>query len=141
MLLCSVVVVNAITRGQFYPHGPWTDQRVPRGADASSPEIPLNVPVIFYGQEYDSVFVSTFLSSFHPIALKGVMFFACMYVYFFGMLCSLNSLMNFGLRGVIRFVLVLNMTWIIEFSLTYGTISIMFFRIVLNLLLFKRGKG
>ncbi|XP_059051418.1 nidogen-like [Achroia grisella] len=50
----------AITRDQFYTYGSGLDQRLPRGNQVSSPEIPLKVPIVFYGETYETVFVNNF---------------------------------------------------------------------------------
>ncbi|XP_045768963.1 nidogen [Maniola jurtina] len=51
---------TAVTRDQFYPTGPGLDQRLPRGADVSSPEIPLRVPIVFFGETYESIYVNNY---------------------------------------------------------------------------------
>ncbi|XP_023943283.2 nidogen [Bicyclus anynana] len=58
LLLLSGCV--AVTRDQFYPHGQGVDQRLPRGAEVSSPEIPLKVPIVFFGETYESIYVNNY---------------------------------------------------------------------------------
>ncbi|CAG9578155.1 unnamed protein product [Danaus chrysippus] len=60
LVVCLAACACAITRDQFYPHGHGLDQRLPRGAEVSSPEVPLTVPIVFYGQTYESIFVNNF---------------------------------------------------------------------------------
>lgn len=64
LVLLLAASVSAITRDQFYPYGHGVDQRLPRGAEVSSPEIGLSVPIVFYGETYESIFVSTFIYYF-----------------------------------------------------------------------------
>ncbi|CAH2236693.1 jg20911 [Pararge aegeria aegeria] len=59
-VLVLVALCSAVTRDQFYPNGPGLDQRLPRGADVSSPEIPLKVPIVFFGETYESIFVNNY---------------------------------------------------------------------------------
>ncbi|VVC93154.1 unnamed protein product [Leptidea sinapis] len=60
LLLVYAACATAITRDQFYPYGQGLDQRLPRGAEVPSPEVPLNVPIAFYGEIYESVFVNNY---------------------------------------------------------------------------------
>ncbi|XP_047530090.1 nidogen [Vanessa atalanta] len=60
LVLLLVGCACAITRDQFYPHGQGLDQRLPRGAEVSSPEIPLNVPIVFFGETYENIFVNNY---------------------------------------------------------------------------------
>ncbi|KAJ2949935.1 hypothetical protein O0L34_g11258 [Tuta absoluta] len=65
MWTCALIVAlaacaSAITRDQFYPHGQGLDQRLPKGQEIPSPEIRLRVPVIFYGEPYESIFVNNY---------------------------------------------------------------------------------
>ncbi|XP_013187804.1 nidogen [Amyelois transitella] len=55
-----VASARGITRDQFYPHGVGLDQKLPRGEEVPSPEYHLKVPMWFYGQSYDSVYVNNF---------------------------------------------------------------------------------
>lgn len=59
-VLLLAACVSAITRDQFYPYGPELDVQLPRGHEIVCPEIPLAVPMFFYGEEYDSIFVNNF---------------------------------------------------------------------------------
>lgn len=60
-VLALLACASAVTRDQFYPHGPgYLDQNLPRGSEVSSPEISLKVPIKFYGETYDTIFVSSF---------------------------------------------------------------------------------
>ncbi|XP_047508934.1 nidogen [Pieris napi] len=59
-ILCLVACVGAITRDQFYPYGQGLDQRLPRGAEIASPELPLNIPIIFFGETYENIFVNNY---------------------------------------------------------------------------------
>lgn len=63
-VLALVACASAVTRDQFYPHGPGYDQTLPRGSEVLSPEISLKVPIKFYGETYDTLFVSSFFLSF-----------------------------------------------------------------------------
>ncbi|CAG5058827.1 unnamed protein product [Parnassius apollo] len=58
-LLALVACASAVTRDQFYPFGPSLDQRLPPG-QLPSPEINLKVPIVFYGETYESVFVNNY---------------------------------------------------------------------------------
>lgn len=63
MRTCAGVVLLAacaiaVTRDQFYPNGPGLDQKLPKGHDIPSPEVFLKVPITFYGETYDTIFVS-----------------------------------------------------------------------------------
>ncbi|XP_063376087.1 nidogen [Cydia fagiglandana] len=49
---------RAITRDQLYPYGSGLDRQLQRGAVVESPEVRLRVPVVFYGETYDSIFVN-----------------------------------------------------------------------------------
>nr|XP_012544559.2 low density lipoprotein receptor isoform X1 [Bombyx mori] len=57
-LLALATCAVAITRDQFYPYGPELDQRLPRGSEVPSPEVTLNVPIVFYDETYETVFVN-----------------------------------------------------------------------------------
>jgi hypothetical protein len=58
--LC-VSVCYAIPRELLYPHGVGTDQVLPEDQDeAASPEITLKVPIVFYGETYSSIYVSSY---------------------------------------------------------------------------------
>ncbi|XP_045494684.1 nidogen [Colias croceus] len=59
-ILWLVTCAGAITRDQFYPYGPELDETLPRGADVASTEVPLNVPIVFFGETYESVFVNNY---------------------------------------------------------------------------------
>ncbi|KAJ8721700.1 hypothetical protein PYW07_002475 [Mythimna separata] len=59
-VLALVACASAVTRDQFYPHGPGYDQNLPRGAEVTSPEISLKVPIKFYGETYDTIFVNNY---------------------------------------------------------------------------------
>jgi len=57
-VLC-VSLCSAFPRELLYPHGTGEDQVLPRDQDeASSPEISLKVPIVFYGETYNSIYVS-----------------------------------------------------------------------------------
>jgi hypothetical protein len=62
--LCIVLCVSAcaaIPRELLYPHGAGTDLVLPRDLDeASSPEIALRVPIVFYDETYNSIYVSLY---------------------------------------------------------------------------------
>jgi hypothetical protein len=58
VLLC-VSLCSAIPKELLYPYGTGTDQVLPQDQDeASSPEISLQVPIVFYGETYNSIYVS-----------------------------------------------------------------------------------
>ncbi|PZC85068.1 hypothetical protein B5X24_HaOG202832 [Helicoverpa armigera] len=59
-VLALIACASAVTRDQFYPHGLGIDQNLPRGAEVASPEITLKVPVKFYGETYDTIFVNNY---------------------------------------------------------------------------------
>ncbi|XP_041987449.1 nidogen [Aricia agestis] len=59
-VLLLATAAGAITRDQFYPHGAGLDQRLPHGANVSSPQIALNVPIAFYGEIYDVIYVNNY---------------------------------------------------------------------------------
>jgi hypothetical protein len=49
----------AIPRELLYPHGDGIDLVLPQDQDeAASPEIALQVPIIFYGETYSAIYVS-----------------------------------------------------------------------------------
>ncbi|XP_068632401.1 nidogen [Battus philenor] len=58
-LLALVTCVCAVTRDQFYPFGPSLDQTLPRG-QVPSPEVNLKVPIKFYGESYETIFVNNY---------------------------------------------------------------------------------
>ncbi|CAG9113923.1 unnamed protein product [Plutella xylostella] len=60
VLLAIVGPTLAITRDQFYPFGRGQDLELPRGAEVASPEIALKVPIRFYGETYETLFVNNF---------------------------------------------------------------------------------
>lgn len=61
--LCVALCVSlccAIPRELLYPSGFRNDQLLPRDQDeASSPEITLQVPIVFYGETYNTIYVSS----------------------------------------------------------------------------------
>jgi hypothetical protein len=58
IVLCASLI-SAIPTELLYQHGPGTDQVLPQDQDdASSPEISLKVPIVFYGETYNSIYVS-----------------------------------------------------------------------------------
>ncbi|XP_013179565.1 PREDICTED: nidogen-1 [Papilio xuthus] len=59
-VLALVACACAVTRDQFYPYGPTLDASLPKGQAASSPEIPLKVPISFYGETYETIFVNNY---------------------------------------------------------------------------------
>lgn len=59
-VLALAACACAVTRDQFYPYGPTLDASLPKGQTASSPEVPLKVPITFYGESYETIFVSFF---------------------------------------------------------------------------------
>jgi hypothetical protein len=62
--LCFVLCVSAglaIPRELLYPHGAGTDQALAQDQDeAASPEIALQVPIVFYGETYNTIYVSLY---------------------------------------------------------------------------------
>jgi hypothetical protein len=55
-------VCSAIPRELLYPHGAGIDLVLPQDQDeAASPEIALQVPIVFYGETYNSIYVSLYL--------------------------------------------------------------------------------
>jgi hypothetical protein len=59
LIVFCVPLCSAIPRELLYPHGPGTDQVLPQDQDeASSPEISLKVPTVFYDETYNSIYVS-----------------------------------------------------------------------------------
>lgn len=54
---------RALSRDDLYTHGQGLDTQLPLDDDSSSEEVQLSVPIVFYGQQYTSLFVSTFLNS------------------------------------------------------------------------------
>jgi hypothetical protein len=59
LIVFCVSLCSAIPRELLYPHGTGTDQVLPQDQDeASSPEISLKVPIVFYGETYNSIYVS-----------------------------------------------------------------------------------
>lgn len=69
-VLALAACACAITRDQLYPHGPGLDLKLPRGAEIVSPEVTLKVPVVFYGETYDKIFVSYIL--FFSVFMKYI---------------------------------------------------------------------
>ncbi|XP_075974166.1 nidogen [Anticarsia gemmatalis] len=59
-VLALVACACAVTRDQFYPYGPGLDRNLPKGSEIPSPEFSLKVPVRFYGEIYESVFINNF---------------------------------------------------------------------------------
>lgn len=47
---------------EFYSYGPAYDSQLARQNDVSSQEIPLAVPITFFGETYDSIFVSRLIN-------------------------------------------------------------------------------
>jgi hypothetical protein len=67
MVLCATVC-SAIPRELLYPHGAGIDLVLPQDQDeAASPEIALQVPIVFYGETYNAIYVSScFFASSSP---------------------------------------------------------------------------
>lgn len=61
LLITTINNVNGIEQDFLYPHGIGVDQLLPQGFEVSSGEIPLKVPIIYYGEIYNSIYVSKFL--------------------------------------------------------------------------------
>jgi len=60
LIVLCVSLCSAIPRELLYPYGDGEDQALPQEQDeASSPEISLNVPIVFYGETYNSIYVSS----------------------------------------------------------------------------------
>lgn len=59
LIVLCVSLCSAIPRELLYPHGAGEDQVLPQDQDeASSSEISLKVPIVFYGETYNSIYVS-----------------------------------------------------------------------------------
>jgi len=59
LLILHLHCVTAIDRLQLFPFGaPQGDDRVDVGDDASSPEIQLRTPIVFYDDFFSSLYVS-----------------------------------------------------------------------------------
>ncbi|KAL4705359.1 hypothetical protein ACJJTC_006845 [Scirpophaga incertulas] len=59
-VVALIACASALTRDQFYPYGHGLDQRLPRGDSVTSPELRLEVPIVFYGEIYESIFINNF---------------------------------------------------------------------------------
>lgn len=60
LIVLCVSLCSAIPRELLYPHGAGEDQVLPQDQDeASSPEISLKVPIVFYGETYNSIYVNS----------------------------------------------------------------------------------
>uniref|UniRef100_A0A1B6D9X9 Nidogen n=1 Tax=Clastoptera arizonana TaxID=38151 RepID=A0A1B6D9X9_9HEMI len=58
-VLCAIAcLVGPAWANGFYGYGPASDASLPRQNDVSSPEIPLTVPIVLYGEEFNSIFVN-----------------------------------------------------------------------------------
>jgi len=59
LIVLCVSLCSAIPRELLYPHGAGEDLVLPQDQDeASSSEISLKVPIVFYGETYNSIYVS-----------------------------------------------------------------------------------
>lgn len=62
-LLCIVLcatLCSAIPRELLYPHGAGIDLVLPQDQDeAASPEVALQVPIVFYGETYNAIYVNS----------------------------------------------------------------------------------
>lgn len=62
LCVCAGALVLLLTRSaaglEFYSYGPAYDSQLPKQNDVSSQEIPLAVPIRFFGESYTSIFVS-----------------------------------------------------------------------------------
>jgi hypothetical protein len=68
VVLCATLC-SAIPRELLYPHGAGIDLVLPQDQDeAASPEIALQVPIVFYGETYNAIYVSLYIfaSSYPP---------------------------------------------------------------------------
>ena len=60
VVICFLHVCSAISRDLLYPHGTGIDSVLPQDQDeASSPELTLKVPIVFYSEVYNSIYVSS----------------------------------------------------------------------------------
>ncbi|XP_046664076.1 nidogen isoform X2 [Homalodisca vitripennis] len=57
--LCVVLYAGAALALDFYAYGPAYDSQLPPQNDISSSEIPLAVPIKFFGETYNSIFVNS----------------------------------------------------------------------------------
>ena len=55
---CYSLLISSLPVQQLYPFGQRDDQLLPVGDEVSSPEIHLSIPIVFYENEYNSIFVS-----------------------------------------------------------------------------------
>ncbi|GBP55566.1 Nidogen-1 [Eumeta japonica] len=60
LTVAAACAAHALSRDQFYPYGPGLDVQLPKGYEIASPEIKLKVPVVFYGEIYDSIYVNNY---------------------------------------------------------------------------------
>ena len=58
ILILDPIFISTLPVTQLYTFGQREDQLLPIGDDVSSSEIHLSVPIIYYGNEYSSIFVS-----------------------------------------------------------------------------------
>ncbi|KAJ9588281.1 hypothetical protein L9F63_018354, partial [Diploptera punctata] len=60
LVCCLLRACSAIPRDLLYPHGTGIDKILPQDQDeASSPELTLQVPIVFYGETYNSIYVNS----------------------------------------------------------------------------------
>lgn len=62
IFLCTLT--KAFPKGLLYKHGQSVDSFLPKDDDVSSSEIQLKVPIVFYGEVYESIYVSTLVHIF-----------------------------------------------------------------------------
>ena len=69
LLLLALVAAGGcqgLPSSRLYGYGEgWLDQRLPAADEVASAEFHLRTPVVFYGQRYKSLFVSTALTLFN----------------------------------------------------------------------------
>lgn len=56
ILFCVLGGGLSLPKSELFPFG--REQYLPSEDDVSSPEVPLTVPIIFYGNEYRTIYVS-----------------------------------------------------------------------------------
>lgn len=61
--VCALLCIQLSETLEFYPYGPAYDAELPKKNDVSTLEIHLAVPVRFFGDTYDSIFVSSAIST------------------------------------------------------------------------------
>lgn len=53
-----LLLTTTLVLSELYPQGSDQDRYLPREDDVSSHEIRLTTPIVFYGERYESIFVS-----------------------------------------------------------------------------------